>query len=63
LRSRSVEDKIKLTREFSEFALPRFADGRLQPVIDRVFDWQDVREAHRYMESNANIGKIVLRIG
>lgn len=63
LRSRSVKDKIKLTQEFSEYALPRFADGRLQPVIDKVFDWQDVREAHRYMESNANVGKIVLRVG
>ena len=35
LRSRSVKDKIKLTQEFSEYALPRFADGRLQPVIDK----------------------------
>lgn len=63
LRSRSVEEKVKLTREFSEFALPRFADGRLQPIVDSVFDWQDVVEAHRYMESNANIGKIVLKVG
>ncbi|WP_027417018.1 NAD(P)H-quinone oxidoreductase [Aneurinibacillus terranovensis] len=62
LRTRSVEDKIKLTKEFSEFALPRFADGRLKPVIDSVFDWEHVNDAHAYMEQNKNIGKIVLRV-
>lgn len=62
LRSRPLDEKIRMTREFNEFAMPRFADGRLQPVVDRVFDWHDVREAHAYMESNANIGKIVLRV-
>ncbi|MDI3328673.1 MAG: NAD(P)H-quinone oxidoreductase [Alicyclobacillaceae bacterium] len=62
LRSRSVEDKIRLTRSFREWALPRFEDGRLKPVIDRVFPWEEVKEAHRYMESNRNIGKIVLKV-
>jgi tumor protein p53-inducible protein 3 len=62
LRSRSIADKIKLTQEFAAYAMPRFADQRLRPVIDRVFDWKDVAEAHKYMESNANIGKIVLTV-
>ncbi|GMA49791.1 NAD(P)H quinone oxidoreductase [Alicyclobacillus contaminans] len=62
LRSRSVADKIRLTQEFAAFALPRFADGRLQPVIDRVFDWHEAAAAHAYMESNANVGKIVLKV-
>ena len=62
LRSRSLEDKVRLTKEFGDFALPRFADGRMRPIIDTVFDWQDVAKAHEYMESNANIGKIVLRV-
>ncbi|MBD3306461.1 zinc-binding dehydrogenase [candidate division KSB3 bacterium] len=62
LRVRSLEYKIQLTREFADFALPRFADGRLKPVIDRVFAWDAVQEAHRYMEANKNIGKIVLTL-
>lgn len=62
LRSRSRSYKVQLTQDFADFALPRFADGRLKPVIDSVFDWSDVAEAHAYMASNANIGKIVLRI-
>lgn len=54
--------KSRLVREFTPFALPRFADGRLVPVIDSVFDWTQASEAHERMESNANTGKIVLRI-
>lgn len=63
LRSQSQETKVRLTREFTEFAWPRFADGRLQPVIDSVFDWREAGKAQAYMESNANIGKIVLKVG
>lgn len=62
LRSKTVEEKIKLTKEFKKFALERFEDGRLKPIIDRVFDWKNVEEAHNYMESNLNIGKIILKI-
>lgn len=62
LRSRPLAEKVRLTQEFAAFALRRFADGRLVPVIDRVFDWSEAAAAHAYMESNANIGKIVLRV-
>jgi tumor protein p53-inducible protein 3 len=63
LRSRPIPDKIRLTQEFVDFAYERFATDRLQPVIDSVFDWKDVAQAHKYMESNQNTGKIVLRVG
>jgi tumor protein p53-inducible protein 3 len=62
LRSRPVADKIGLTKRFSEFALPRFADGRLKPIIDSTWNWKDVNEAHEHMEQNKNTGKIVLRV-
>lgn len=62
LRSRSLDYQIKLTMEFSDFALPKFENGTLKPVIDSVFEWHDVSEAHRYMEANKNTGKIVLEI-
>ncbi|HEX7069217.1 MAG TPA: NAD(P)H-quinone oxidoreductase [Rhodothermales bacterium] len=63
LRNRSIDYKARLTAAFATFALPRLEDGRLRPIIDRVFDWADVAEAHQRMESNLNVGKIVLRIG
>ena len=62
LRSRTLDQKVRLTNEFWNFAGTRFADGRLRPVVDRVFPMPDVAEAHRYMESNRNIGKIVMSI-
>jgi putative PIG3 family NAD(P)H quinone oxidoreductase len=62
LRSMDTARKILLARKFSDFALPRFADGRLVSIVDSVFDWHKVGDAHRRMESNANIGKIVLRV-
>ncbi|TPE44762.1 NAD(P)H-quinone oxidoreductase [Pontibacter mangrovi] len=62
LRSRSKEYQIKLTEDLARFALPLFKEGKLKPVVDSVYDWKDVAEAHRYMEQNKNIGKIVLRV-
>lgn len=63
LRARSLEYKIALTRDFRLFAWELFEKEILQPVVDRVYDWREVAEAHRYMESNQNKGKIILRIG
>lgn len=62
LRTRSKDYQIRLTEDMSRFALPLFKEGKLKPVIDSVYDWQDAAEAHRYMEQNKNIGKIVLRV-
>lgn len=36
--------------------------GQIRPVVDRVFDLDDVVEAYRYLESNRQFGKIVLAI-
>lgn len=63
LRNRPLDYKIALTRDFRLFAWNLFAKGTLKPVVDKVFDWQAVAEAHHYMESNENQGKIVLKIG
>jgi NADPH:quinone reductase-like Zn-dependent oxidoreductase len=37
-------------------------EGRLKPVIDRVFKFGDITEAHRYLESNQQVGKIVVEV-
>jgi putative PIG3 family NAD(P)H quinone oxidoreductase len=62
LRSRSLDYQIKLTKEFKEFALDKIASGRIKPVIDKIYDWKDVVQAHKRMEENKNTGKIILRI-
>ena len=38
------------------------ADGSLKPVIARTFPLKEIVEAHRYMESNQQIGKIVVTV-
>lgn len=62
LRSRSLDYKIRLTRDFYRYASEHFATGELRPVIDSVFPWDQVREAHEYMEANKNQGKILLAV-
>ena len=62
LRSRPIEQKMVLTQQFAKQMLPLFTQGRLKPVIDRSFDLEAVAEAHRYMESNSNFGKILLKV-
>ena len=61
LRSRTLEEKIELAREFSARVVPLFDEGRIKPIIDRVFSFEDIRDAHALMESNETFGKIVLR--
>jgi NADPH2:quinone reductase len=62
LRARSAEEKAKATRLFGAHVVPLLANGQVRPVIDSVFDLDQVREAHKRMESNESFGKIVLRI-
>jgi putative PIG3 family NAD(P)H quinone oxidoreductase len=62
LRSRSLDYQIKLTNDFKDFAYDKIKKGRIKPVIDQIYNWKDVAEAHRKMEANKNIGKIVLSI-
>ena len=45
---------------FSKDALPGFEDGSLQPIIDRVYHMSDAAAAHRHIESNESIGKVIL---
>jgi putative PIG3 family NAD(P)H quinone oxidoreductase len=63
LRSRAIEEKIALSREFEQRMVPLFESGVLQAVVDRVFPFEEIRAAHELMESNATFGKIVLRWG
>ena len=63
LRSRTDDYRRRLTADFREQIWPHFADGTLRAVVDTIYDWDDVADAHRYMASNANVGKIVMTIG
>jgi NADPH:quinone reductase len=61
LRSRPLEEKIALARDFSERIIPLFESGRLRPIVDRVLSFSEIRSAHQLLESDATFGKVVLR--
>ncbi|MDA0370197.1 MAG: NAD(P)H-quinone oxidoreductase [Actinomycetota bacterium] len=62
LRARPIEEKVGVTQRFVAEMLPLFEDGRLRPVIDSRFAFDDIARAHEYMASNANTGKILIDI-
>ncbi|EJF55364.1 NAD(P)-binding protein [Dichomitus squalens LYAD-421 SS1] len=35
---------------------------KLKPVVDKVFDFEHVREAYEYLESQQHVGKIVIKV-
>jgi len=41
---------------------PAFESGAIKPVIDRVFAFDDAAAAKAYVDSDAHLGKVVLRV-
>ena len=62
LRARTLTYKTELTQAFMELTWAHFSSGTMFPVVDKIFSWEDVAQAHLYMEGNRNQGKIVLNI-
>ncbi|WID97547.1 zinc-dependent alcohol dehydrogenase family protein [Bosea vestrisii] len=44
------------------FTLDGLSDGSLKPIIARTFPFDEIVEAHRYLESNEQFGKIVVTL-
>jgi len=61
LRGRSTEEKAAAIQKFVDEVVPLFKSGAVKPNLDRVFQVEEVHEAHRYLESNESFGKVVLR--
>ncbi len=45
-----------------EYIVKGLANGALKPVIDRTFKFDEMVEVHRYLESNGQVGKIVVTL-
>lgn len=59
---RSAEQRAESARGFVADILPAIAAGRICPLIDRVYGFDELAAAKAYMESNAHLGKIVVRM-
>jgi NADPH:quinone reductase-like Zn-dependent oxidoreductase len=61
-RLRTAAQRAETVRGFVRDVLPHFAEGRLRPVIDKVFGFDELPAAMTFMESDAQVGKIVVRV-
>ena len=62
LRPQSDLSKSQIASELLEKIWPLLSTGRINPVINSVFDLNDVSSAHLLMESSKHIGKIVIKV-
>lgn len=62
LRPRSAADKAAIATTLADQVWPLLADGAIAPVIAQVFDLDQAAEAHRLMQSNTHMGKILLKV-
>ena len=57
---RSPAQRAQAIPAFVADLLPAFTDGRIQPLVDRVFAFNDLASAKACMQANTHLGKIVL---
>jgi len=61
-RLRTAAQRAETVRAFARDVLPYFDDGRLRPLVDKVYELDDLAAAIKFMESDAQVGKIVVRV-
>jgi NADPH:quinone reductase-like Zn-dependent oxidoreductase len=57
------DERAESMRGFVRDVLPAIVDGRITPVVDRVYPFDDLPAAKERIESNAHVGKIVVTMG
>ncbi|MDG4601546.1 MAG: NAD(P)H-quinone oxidoreductase [Defluviicoccus sp.] len=62
LRARPVAEKASIAAALKAKVWPLLEAGRLKPVIHTTLPLAQAAEAHRLMESNRHIGKIILTV-
>ena len=57
-----ITTDLNALEEAKQFVYRGLESGQLSPLIDQVFNFENIQEAHKYMETNAQIGKIVVNV-
>jgi len=60
---RTAAQRAETVSGFVRDVLPALADGRIHPLVDKVFPLFELPAAKAYMESDAQVGKIVVSAG
>ncbi|GAA2717910.1 NAD(P)H-quinone oxidoreductase [Micromonospora olivasterospora] len=63
LRSRPLAEKAAIVAGVREQVWPLVSAGAVRPVVDRRLPMAEAAEAHRLVESNAHLGKVLLTVG
>lgn len=58
----AIWNKPERLARYHDLILRGLAGGQLKPVISRTFPLEQIVEAHRYLESNQQVGKIVVTV-
>jgi NADPH:quinone reductase-like Zn-dependent oxidoreductase len=59
LRGRSAQFKRYIRDQVLLHVWPLVGSGKIRPIVDRVFQFEEAAAAHAYMERGGHIGKIV----
>ena len=62
LRPKSAAEKARLAQNISKHLLPLMASGKISPIIHTTLPLAQAADAHRILETNANIGKVLLKV-
>jgi NADPH2:quinone reductase len=62
LRPRTVAQKAAIANQLREKVWPLLESKKVRVILDEVFPFDRVADAHRHMESSEHIGKIVLKV-
>jgi NADPH2:quinone reductase len=61
-RTRSLDERTQVVRQFIAEMLPKLASGAIRPVIDSTYPLAEAGAAQDYMRSNKHFGKIILTL-
>jgi len=59
---RFAEERPQVVAEYLTKIVELFASGKLKTHVSKVYDWVDVNQAHKAIESRGTTGKLVLRV-
>src|SRR5438552_2252171 len=61
-RFRTAGQRAETVRAFVRDVVPHFEAGKIHPIVDKVFDFGDLGAAIEFMESDGQVGKLVVRV-
>ncbi len=63
MRRRALEQRATLIQQFARRVVPLLAQGRVTPIVDRVFALDAATEAFDYVRQPGKLGKVLLQTG